>query len=135
VSLERWRDYLRDRWAMSLRPNDELRTIAAEAAGPVGDGGPEAMLARARRLDAWVRRSVKTGGDLDDAATMALARREGNLHVVLAARSCARPASRRSCGWCGPWARRASTGRCRRRNLYSELLVALCARRPRRSAS
>ncbi|MCS6915294.1 MAG: hypothetical protein RMK29_15930 [Myxococcales bacterium] len=85
VTLQGWRDYLRDRWFLSLRANAELRRAAAEAIGPVGPTGIAGVVSQVRRIDAWVRRAIKPGGDMDEAATSILARREGNAHLLTAA--------------------------------------------------
>ncbi len=80
VSMARWRDYLRDQSFGADRPNAELSAVAtSETAHAHSDG--EKLAA----LDRWVRRNIRGSGRLDEAATVILARKEGNRERVLSA--------------------------------------------------
>jgi len=81
LSLEGWRDFLRDGHLFAERANPQLTQIAlreTKGAATVED--------KVRALDRWVRRAItKSGGSLDDPATFTLARGEGNRTTLLAA--------------------------------------------------
>ena len=51
-------------------------------------GTPEtsaSLIARAERLDAWVRKNIHSGGSFDESASSILARREGRRDILLLA--------------------------------------------------
>jgi tetratricopeptide (TPR) repeat protein len=81
LSMEGWRDFLRDGHLMAERANPQLTEIALrETRGLVS------VEDKARALDRWVRRAItKSGGSIDDPATFTLARGEGNRTTLLAA--------------------------------------------------
>lgn len=90
LSFPRYVNYLRERRYRALRLSRELRALAAEVAGPTsaaaGTDEPAAsLIARASRLDAWVRKNIRSGGSIDEQATSILARREGRRDVLLLA--------------------------------------------------
>lgn len=90
LSFPRYVNYLRERRYRSLRLTRELRALAAEIAGPrpggADDSEPAAsILARTGKLDAWVRKNIRTGGSIDEQASSILARREGRRDVLLLA--------------------------------------------------
>ncbi len=90
LSFPRYVNYLRERRYRSLRLSRELRALATELAGPppAGPGTDEpvaSLIARASRLDAWVRKNIRAGGSIDEQATSILARREGRRDVLLLA--------------------------------------------------
>ncbi len=91
LSFPRYVNYLRERRYRSLRLTRELRTLAAEVAGPRpgGDQGADepaaSLIARVGKLDAWVRKNIRTGGSIDEQASSILARREGRRDVLLLA--------------------------------------------------
>jgi cellulose synthase operon protein C len=80
LSVAAWSSYLFDaQWPVN-RANLELTTIVARetknARSPVD---------KVRALDAWVRKHIKQGGTLDEAATSILAREEGSRVALLSA--------------------------------------------------
>lgn len=89
LSFPRYVNYLRERRYRSLRLSRELRALAAEVAGPPPAAGTEepaaSLIARASRLDAWVRKNIRSGGSIDEQASSILARREGRRDVLLLA--------------------------------------------------
>ncbi len=91
LSFPRYVNFLRERQFRSLRLTRELRALATEVAGPSpsgtsGDSEPAAsIIARTDKLDAWVRKNIRTGGSIDEQASSILARREGRRDVLLMA--------------------------------------------------
>jgi hypothetical protein len=80
LSLPAWKDYLTDQNLLASRANNAVRRVAAEATrGMHGDAE------KIGALDAWVRKHIKGGGALDEAATSILAREEGNRVTLLTA--------------------------------------------------
>ncbi len=80
LSLPAWKDYLTDQNLLAERANNAIRRVAADATrGLHGDAE------KIRALDAWVRKHIKGGGALDEAATSILAREEGNRVTLLTA--------------------------------------------------
>jgi transglutaminase-like putative cysteine protease len=81
LSLEGWRDFLRDGHLIAERANPQLTEIALRETK-----GLATVEEKVRALDRWVRRAItKSGGSLDDPATFTLARGEGNRTTLLAA--------------------------------------------------
>jgi tetratricopeptide (TPR) repeat protein len=80
VSRAAWRAYLTDLGWAARRRDPALDELAARLTA--GDKNDRQRLLH---LDAWVRKNVRHGGGLDDAATAILARREGNRATLLAA--------------------------------------------------
>jgi hypothetical protein len=79
VGERRWVDYLRDQTATAFRASRALKRTVAEVVGTAqGD-------ARIRLIDEWVRKNIKHGGSLVEAATVILARRSGNRTTLLKA--------------------------------------------------
>ena len=87
VSLEGYVNQIRERRYRSLRLTHELRELAAKVAG-APQGTPEtaeSQVARARKLDEWVRKNIHSGGSFDESASSILARKEGRRDVLLLA--------------------------------------------------
>ncbi len=80
VSVEGWRDHLRDSQFGTLRANAELRQIAATETR-----GKTTLAAKVDALGRWTRRHIKGSGMIDEPATSVIARGEGNRLVALAA--------------------------------------------------
>ena len=87
VSLEGYVNQIRERRYRSLRMTAELLDLAHKVAG-AAQGEPEtsaSMIARAEKLDAWVRKNIHSGGSFDESASSILARREGRRDILLLA--------------------------------------------------
>lgn len=88
LSFERYINFLRERRFRSLRLTRELRSLANRIAGPAPAAMPEppaSLVARAARLDEWVRKNIRHGGSLDEPASSILLRREGRRDTLLLA--------------------------------------------------
>jgi tetratricopeptide (TPR) repeat protein len=80
LSFAGWKDFLTDANLLTARANRDLLRVAGEVTrGARSDGD------KVRALDAWVRRHIKQGGSLDEAATSVLAREEGSRATLLVA--------------------------------------------------
>jgi len=74
LSTQGWKDYLLDGQLLAGRANRDLARVAAEVTREARSDAD-----KARAVDGWVRKHVKSGGGaLDEAATSILAREEGN---------------------------------------------------------
>ena len=77
VTMDGWRDFLREQSWGSLRANAELRELASKLttdAKSVDD--------KVKAIDDWTRANIKNGGTISEAATAALASGEGSRVVV-----------------------------------------------------
>lgn len=87
VMLSGYVNQFRERRYRSLRQNHELKELALKVGGSP-DASPEtpkSQFARAKALDAWVRKNIHSGGSFDEPASSILARREGRREVLLLA--------------------------------------------------
>jgi hypothetical protein len=80
LSFAGWKDFLTDANWLTTRANGELLRVAAEVTR-----GARSDADKVRALDAWVRKHIKQGGSLDEAATSILAREEGSRATLLSA--------------------------------------------------
>lgn len=90
LSFPRYVNYLRERRYRTLKLTQKLRELAQEQAGAAkldADGNETAasLLSRTSKLDTWVRKNIRQGGSIDEAASSILARREGRRDVLLLA--------------------------------------------------
>jgi tetratricopeptide (TPR) repeat protein len=80
LSFAAWRDYLRDNQFGAVRQNVALRQLALSLTKDKKSERDKLIA-----LDSWVRRHIKGGGSLDEAATAILAAEEGNRITLLRA--------------------------------------------------
>ena len=80
LSFAGWRDFLYDNSFGAARANPTLRELAAQLTH-----GLKTDREKLGALDAWIRRHIKGGGSLDEAATSVLATGEGNRVTLLKA--------------------------------------------------